>query len=240
MGPSLGVEILSYKFYSFCRMKAMSLSRTYGDPCGVARSLDLVGERWALLIVRELLLGPKRFSDLLDGLAGASPNVVSQRLRELVQSGVVHRRALGPPTRIHLYDLTPWGHELEPVVLHLGRWGSRAPMPQRGTLGIDSLVLSLTAAFDPSRAQGAKATYQLHIDDHVFVLELADGAVTARRGSARNPDAIITTSRGALTAAVQGKRTLADVLRSADLKVDGDQTASALALASLLTPATST
>jgi DNA-binding HxlR family transcriptional regulator/putative sterol carrier protein len=218
----------------------MGASRTYGDPCGVARSLDVVGERWALLIVRELLLGPKRFSDLLDGLAGASPNVVSQRLRELIQSGVVHRRALGPPTRIHLYELTQWGYQLEPVILHLGRWGARAPMPARGTLGIDSLVLSLKAAFDTSRAQGEKATYELHIDDHDFVLELAHGAVTARQGRARNPDATITTSREALTAAVQGQRTLADVLHTADLKVDGDQTASALAIASLLTPATST
>jgi DNA-binding HxlR family transcriptional regulator/putative sterol carrier protein len=218
----------------------MGVSRTYGDPCGVARSLDVVGQRWALLIVRELLLGPKRFSDLLDGLADASPNVVSQRLRELVQCGVVHRRALGPPTRIHLYELTQWGYQLEPAILHLGRWGSQAPMPQGGTLGIDSLVLSLQAAFDPSRSQDAKATYQLHIDDHVFVLELANGAVAARRGSAPNPDATITTGRQALTAAVHGKRTLADVFRTGDLKVDGDPTASALAIASLLTPATST
>jgi DNA-binding HxlR family transcriptional regulator len=217
----------------------MSASRTYGDPCGVARSLDVVGERWALLIVRELLLGPKRFSDLLEGLAGASPNVVSQRLRDLVQYGVVRRRELGPPTRIHLYELTEWGHELEPAVLHLGHWGSRAPLPERGTLGIDSLVLSLKAAFDTSRTRGEAATYELHIDDDIFVLELADGALNARHGSAQDPDAIITTSRGALAAAIQGKRTLDDLLRAADLEVEGDRNASALAMTSLLTPATS-
>src|SRR5919106_2428034 len=102
-------------------------SRTYGDPCGVARSLDLVGERWALLIVRELLLGPKRFNDLLTGLPGASPNVISQRLRDLVAQGVVERRDLGPPARVHLYDLTERGRELEPVLLLLGRWGGHAP-----------------------------------------------------------------------------------------------------------------
>lgn len=217
----------------------MSASRTYGDPCGVARSLDVVGERWALLIVRELLLGPKRFSDLLDGLAAASPNVVSQRLRDLVQYGVVRRRELGPPTRIHLYELTERGHELEPAILHLGRWGSQAPLPERGTLGIDSLVLSLKAAFDTSRTQGETATYELHIDDHVFVLELSDRALNARHGNAQNPDATITTSREALTAAIQGKRTLDDVLRTTDLKVEGDKKASALAMTSLLTPATS-
>ncbi|MGH9213196.1 MAG: winged helix-turn-helix transcriptional regulator [Acidimicrobiales bacterium] len=217
----------------------MSASRTYGDPCGVARSLDVVGERWALLVVRELLLGPKRFSDLLDGLAGASPNVVSQRLRDLVQYGVVRRRNLGPPTRIHLYELTDWGRELEPAILHLGRWGSQAPLPERGTLGIDSLVLSLKAASDTSRTQGEAATYELHIDDHVFVLELSDRALSARHGTAQDPDATITTSRETLTALVQGKRTLDDVLRTTDLKVEGDKKASALAMASLLTSATS-
>jgi DNA-binding HxlR family transcriptional regulator len=213
-------------------------TRTYGDPCGVARSLDVVGERWALLIIRELLLGPKRFSDLLGGLVGASPNVVSQRLRELIEHGIVRRRDLGPPTRIHLYELTEWGHELEPAVLHLGRWGSRAPQPS-GTLGIDSLVLSLKATFDASRAKGETATIELHIDDHAFVIELADGALTVHRGSADDPDATVTTSREALTAAVQGTRTLEDILRTDALKIEGDRGARTLVLGSFLTPATS-
>src|ERR671922_1795422 len=131
----------------------MSTMRTYGEACALAHALDVVGERWALLVVRELLLGPKRFSDLHAGLADASPNVVSQRLRDLTKHGVVHRRDVGPPTRVRLYELTDWGRELEPVVLHLGRWGARAPQPAtRRPLGIDSLVLSLKAAFDPSRA----------------------------------------------------------------------------------------
>jgi DNA-binding HxlR family transcriptional regulator/putative sterol carrier protein len=215
----------------------MAATRTYGDPCGVARSLDIVGERWALLIVRELLLGPKRFSDLLGGLAGASPNVVSQRLRELMDHGVVRRRDLGPPTRIHLYELTEWGHELEPALLHLGRWGSRAPRPL-GTLGIDSLVLSLKTAFDTTRARGETATIELHIDDHAFVLELADDALTVHRGSADDPDATVTTSRQALTAAVQGSRTPEHMLQTGSLKIEGDQGAKTLVLDSLLTPAT--
>jgi DNA-binding HxlR family transcriptional regulator len=87
----------------------MPPTRTYGDPCGVARSLDVVGERWALLVVRELLLGPKRFADLRAGLPAMSPNVLSQRLRELEGHGIVQRRELGPPVRVHLYELTPWG-----------------------------------------------------------------------------------------------------------------------------------
>src|SRR5436305_8974178 len=101
----------------------MTSKRTYGDRCGIARALDRVGERWALLVVRELLLGPKRFGDLRAGLPGASPNVLSQRLRELEDAGVVRRRRLPPPAGVRVYELTEWGRELEPVVLHLGRWG---------------------------------------------------------------------------------------------------------------------
>lgn len=215
----------------------MSGSRTYGDLCGVARSLDVVGERWGLLIIRELLLGPKRFSDLLGGLPGASPNVVSQRLRDLVEHGVVRRRDLGPPTRIHLYELTKWGRELEPVVLQLGRWGAKAPQPEGGTLGVDSLVLSFAAAFDPARARKARATFELRIDDDPFVLELADGTLRARRGTAPRPDATIIAERSALTAALQGRCSLDDLTRDHDLVITGTSRARALATTALLAPA---
>jgi DNA-binding HxlR family transcriptional regulator len=214
----------------------VAADRTYGDPCGVARSLDVVGERWALLIVRELLLGPKRFNDLLVGLSGASPNVISQRLRDLVEHGVVHRRDLGPPMRIHLYELTEWGRELEPAVLHLGRWGSRAPNPTDASLGVDSLVLGLKAAFDPTRATTGNVTVELHIDDHVFVVVLADGAFSVHRGRADHPDATVTTDREALTAAVQGRRTLDDLLRTGALVIKGDQGAITHVLDSSLAP----
>ena len=215
----------------------MRRTRTYGDPCGVARSLDVVGERWALLVVRELLLGPKRFSDLVSGLPGASPNVVSQRLRDLTQHDVVRRVDLGPPARIHLYELTEWGHQLEPVLLHLGRWGAGAPRPEGGELGIDSLVLSIKAALDTRRAQGRSVTFELHVDDHVFTLDLTDGALDARRENASNPDAVITTSRDALEAVVTGERRLADAVRTGDIRIDGDRKAIALAKDCLLTPA---
>src|SRR5262245_9352033 len=97
--------------------------RSYHDACGAARALDLVGERWTLLVVRELLLGPKRFTDLRAGLPGISPNVLSQRLEELVQIGVVHKRKLPPPVAAAVYDLTDWGRELDDVIVALNRWG---------------------------------------------------------------------------------------------------------------------
>src|SRR5437762_8558061 len=106
----------------------MATLRTYGDGCGIAHALDLVGERWALLVVRELLLGPKRYTDLRAGLPFASPNVLSQRLRELEACQVLHRRALPQPSGATVYELTAWGRELESVLQSLARWGSRAPM----------------------------------------------------------------------------------------------------------------
>src|SRR6187455_2871344 len=106
------------------------MTRTYDDGCGIAHALDLIGERWALLVVRELLLGPRRFTDLRAGLPAASPNVLSQRLDELEEVGVLEKRTLPPPAGSTVYELTAWGRELEPVILALARWGSRAtPLP---------------------------------------------------------------------------------------------------------------
>src|SRR3990170_3687429 len=104
-----------------------STKRTYDDACAAAHALDLIGERWALLVVRELLLGPKRFTDLKAGLPGASPNVLAQRLRDLEGVGIVRRRKLPPPAASRVYELTEWGLELEPAIISLGRWGARSP-----------------------------------------------------------------------------------------------------------------
>src|SRR2546430_1285561 len=120
------------------------MSRSYQDGCAAAHGLDLVGERWALLVVRELILGPKRFTDLRAGLPGVSANVLTQRLAELEESGIVQRRKLPPPAAAWIYELTPWGLELEPVIMALGLWASRSPGRARGLpMGCDSAVLSL-------------------------------------------------------------------------------------------------
>src|SRR6188508_245397 len=122
------------------------MTRTYDDGCGIAHALDLVGERWALLVVRELLLGPKRFTDLRAGLPGISANILSQRLRELEAEGIVARDTLPPPAGVAVYALTPRGAELEPVVLALGAWGIRSPtLPRDAHVGVDSVILSLAA-----------------------------------------------------------------------------------------------
>jgi DNA-binding HxlR family transcriptional regulator len=195
------------------------VNRSYGDQCGVARSLDVIGERWALLIVRELLLGPKRFNDLLAGLAGASPNVISQRLRELTGSGVIRQRDLGPPARVRVYELTDWGRELEPVVLHLGQWGTRAPLPEAARWGLDSLLLALQATADPAVVNGR---YELWVGADVFTVDGTSGSVRVRRGTADRPDAALTTDADTLHAMALGKRSIAETVESGDLRLDGD------------------
>src|SRR5918998_3521966 len=129
--------------------------RRYEDACGAAHALDLVGERWALLVMRELMLGPKRFSDLRADLPGISANVLTQRLEGLEAAGLLTRRRLPPPASAQVYELTPWGYEVEPIIQSLGRWAARSPAHDP-TLPISavSLMLSFRTMFDAERAQG--------------------------------------------------------------------------------------
>jgi DNA-binding HxlR family transcriptional regulator/putative sterol carrier protein len=200
--------------------------RSYDDGCAAAHALDLVGDRWALLVVRELLLGPKRFTDLKEGLPNASPNVLAQRLRELEGSGVVRRRKLPPPAASRIYELTAWGAELEPVVISLGRWGARSPSkPQDAALGIDSLVLSFRTMFDAAAADGLEATFEFRFGEDVFHAEVAGGGFEISRGPAENPDATITADSNVLAGVVYGGRGIEDAMRSGDITVDGDDAA---------------
>ena len=166
----------------------MANKRTYGDRCGVARALDVVGERWALLVVRELLLGPKRFTDLRAGLPGLSPDVLSQRLRELEQAGLVRRRKLAPPAGSRVYELTERGLALEPILLELGRWGSHAPVPEDdAAFGADSFVIALRTLFDPEAAAGLDVTVELRLGEDRFRWRVAEGRFEVARGAADRP-----------------------------------------------------
>jgi DNA-binding HxlR family transcriptional regulator len=203
----------------------MAVRRHYDDPCGVARALDLIGERWALLVVRELLFGPKRFADLRVGLPRASQNVLSHRLRQLEQAGVVRRRKLGPPASTWVYELTERGCDLEPVLLHLARWGSRARMSSAGELSVDALILALKTTFDPHAARELRASYELRLGEDRFRAEVADGRLDLARGGAERPDAVIQASAATLRSLVFGERHVASTLHSGDLKVEGDHQA---------------
>jgi DNA-binding HxlR family transcriptional regulator len=204
----------------------MANKRKYGDRCGVARALDLIGERWALLVVRELLLGPKRFTDLRAGLPHVSPDVLSQRLRELERDGIVQRRTLAPPAGSRVYELTDRGMELEPVILALGRWGSGAPFPPGDArLGVDSAILALRTLFDPAAADGLNATYELRLGDQRFHARVADGRLEVARGSAEDPDASIDTDTGTLSALLWHGRRLPEALRASDIAIEGSRPA---------------
>lgn len=201
----------------------MAGRRTYGDPCGIARGLDLIGERWALLVVRELLLGPKRFTDLRTGLPHLGPDVLSQRLRELEQAGVVRRDQLPPPAASRVYELTDWGRELETVVLGLGRWGSRAPFPTtHGPLGVDALMLALKTLYDPSRADGLiERVYEIRLAGQRFAVRPTERQLDVSRGAATDPIATITADPAGLQAVLWHGR----ARRAAQLTISGDRPA---------------
>lgn len=202
----------------------MAVRRSYEDGCTVAHALDLIGERWALLVVRELVLGPKRFTDLRDGLPGASPNILAQRLRELEADGLVLRRKLPPPASSWVYELTERGHGLEGVILELALWGGCSPsMPRGRPTSADATVLLLRARFRPSAAADLSASYELRLGEYRFQVVVADRQIRLARGGADQPDAIIDSTPAALQAVVTGRGRLADKLRGGEMRVYGDQ-----------------
>ena len=203
--------------------------RSYGDPCGIARALDVIGERWALLVVRELLLGPKRFTDLRTGLPHVGPDVLAQRLRELEQAGVVRRDKLAPPAAARVYELTDWGRQLEPVVLGLGRWGSQAPFPRdHAELGVDALVLALKTLFDPGCVDGLLGTtYELRLGEEMFTVRVGDAGLEASRGPAADPVATIATEPAVLQQVLWHGRPRREAVRAGALEIGGDREAAA-------------
>jgi DNA-binding HxlR family transcriptional regulator len=204
----------------------MAKKRTYGDRCGIARALDMVGERWALLVVRELLLGPKRFTDLRAGLPHVSADILAQRLRELEQAGVVRRGKLPPPAGSRIYELTDRGRELEPVVLELGRWGSVEPFPPGDAqIGTDALVVALLSLFAPGGVDGPSASYELRFGEDVFTVRVADGKVAAVRGAAEAPRAVIEGDPGALATILWHGRALEDAETAGQVTISGDRRA---------------
>lgn len=176
----------------------MPTTRSYGDACTIARALDAVGERWALLVVRELLLGPRRFSDIRRGVPGASSNLVADRLRELEARDVVSRRRLPPPAASWVYELTPRGRRLEPVLHALGAWGADLPRPpEPSALSATSVLLYLRGAARPDPAD-PPATYRIALRTGADVTEIwtvrtEDGSVRVDPGEPRSADAGIDT-----------------------------------------------
>jgi len=181
----------------------MPTSRSYRDSCGIARALDVVGERWALLVVRELLLAPQRFSDLRHALPGVSSNVLADRLRELEQHDVLRR---DPDSG--RYDLTDRGRQLEPILVALGDWGIEAPQPPPpAALSATSVLLFLRGAAHPDPA-APPVTYRLELDGRVWTLRLADGRAEVRPGEPAIADVSLRTDPATLSALLAGSAML--------------------------------
>jgi DNA-binding HxlR family transcriptional regulator len=199
----------------------MATTRRYDDPCGIARALDIVGERWALLVVREMIFGPKRFVQLRDGLHGVSPNVLSQRLRDLEQAGIVRRGVLDPPASVAIYELTARGRALEPILLELGRWGSQQPMTTSGELSVNALLLALKTVFDPAAA--VNATFALRVDGDWFRVTVAGDSIDITRGRTDHPAVTFDTDVATLRSVAFGREPISDAERDGRLTVDGER-----------------
>jgi DNA-binding HxlR family transcriptional regulator len=200
--------------------------RRYRDACGAAQGLDIVGERWTLLVVRELLLGPKRFTDLRAGLPGISTNILSDRLETLEMSGVARRRTLPPPAGSRVYELTDWGRELGPVVEAIGRWGVRSPWRDEGDeIGVNGLMVSFRTMFDPEAAGGLEARYEVVLNGQGFGLEVENGGIRVYRGAPAATDARIETDVETLGALVYEGGDLDEALRTGDVEIGGDRSA---------------
>lgn len=166
------------------------MAKRYDQYCPVCHALGLVGERWALLVVRELLRGPKRYTDLAEGLPGIGTNILASRLRELEEGGIVRKRKLPPPAASTVYELTEYGAELEEPLYALARWGARTlgPPGKGDDLYPDWGLNAFAALLDPEAARGITETYVLRIGNDVFTVKLLDGLLHVDAGAAEGPD----------------------------------------------------
>jgi DNA-binding HxlR family transcriptional regulator len=204
--------------------KVTDSRRRYDDACGTAHALDLIGERWALLVMRELMLGPKRFSDIRADLPGISANTLTQRLEGLEQAGLVVREQLPPPASGQVYGLTEWGYQSKPVMGALGRWATRSPShdPNQHFSPV-SLILSFQAMGQPGLPKDIHASLGFRLGRESYVVRVHDGLIDAARGVAEAADAVFTGAPAMVAAAVYGGVPLAALEAEGALTVTGDR-----------------
>jgi DNA-binding HxlR family transcriptional regulator len=199
--------------------------RTYGEACSVARALDVVGERWTLLIVRELLIGPKRFTDLQAGLPGIPSSLLGARLGELLRAGLVEQRRLRPPAASTVYELTDNGAALEETITALGRWGARFGRDRAisDARNPEWLLLALRSLFRPDASSGVQATYELRFGEDVVTAEIADGELRLSPRAAADPGAVLELDGPTFIDIATGKATVDDALATGALRIEGSR-----------------
>lgn len=203
-------------------------SKSYNQLCGLAYALDIIGERWTILIIRELMPGPRRFTDLMDGLPGISTNLLSGRLKSLEEQGIIVRRTLPPPAGSMVYELTPVGRALEDTLLELGRWGSQfvPAIPEDDMLlHLGSYALTLKTFFRAEQAQGLDETYELHVDKERLAVRIHDGEIDVRQGLAEEPDMVLRTDMQTYMGLLSGALTPAGARAQELIEVEGDAAA---------------
>ncbi len=197
--------------------------RSYGQYCTLASALDVVGERWTLLIVRELMIGPRRFTDLLANLPGIGKNLLTERLRLLEDEGVLLRRRLPPPADSRVYELTADGRALGPALAELGRWGLGrvgSPHPDRAFRAAWAMF-PMSYMADTEAARGVQETYEFRVDEETFHLRVHDGRVTPRAGEAVDPDLVITMDLSTLLELFSGELAALDAVTGGRLAIEG-------------------
>ncbi len=197
--------------------------RRYDDACGTAHGLELLGERWALFVVRELMLGPRRFSDLRSDLPGLSANVLTQRLIELEARGIIEKTVLPPPANVQVYGLTPWGYQAEIIVKELGRWAARSPAHDPNLpISPVSIMLSLRTLLVPERTKGLDFVVGFRFGSLRFRGHVHDDEITVTREEPRDADAIFTGTAPGLGAYVHGMVPIAELEPAGLLSAQGD------------------
>jgi DNA-binding HxlR family transcriptional regulator len=200
------------------------MSKRYDQYCPIAHAVGMLGERWTLLVVRELIYGPKRYTDLVEGLPGIGTNVLAARLRELEACGIVEKRKLPPPAASTVYELTEYGRGLEEAVYALARWGIRTlgPPGPDDELEAEWGIHAFPALLNPEAARGLTETYVLRIGDDVFTTRLEDGELTASVGEAEDADLVLEVDMETFFGLAGGDLSPADAVEQGLANVEGD------------------
>ncbi|MEM8695195.1 MAG: helix-turn-helix domain-containing protein [Pseudomonadota bacterium] len=198
--------------------------RWYNDACGTAFALDLIGERWSILIIRELMFGPRRFGELRAGLPGISANILTQRLERLEENRILAKRKLPPPASAQVYELTEWGYESEPIVQMLGRWATRHPEHDPTLpLSAASIMMSFRTMIDADRAGEMDARLGFRIGEDAFVAHVHYGGIDIARSDSETGEVQVSGEATMLAAFVYGGQALADLEAQGVLEVTGDR-----------------
>ena len=212
------------KLEKVTKLEKAAEKRWYDDACGTAMALELVGERWSLLIVRELMFGGRRFGELKGALNGISANVLTQRLEGMEAAGILQKRKLPPPASVQVYELTRWGYESETAIQELGRWATRSPAHDPSLpLSAASLMLSFRTMLSPERSADMVATIGFRLGDEMFTTRLVHGTFEVTRTEPTGADLVFTSTPRGIAALTYGGVPIGEGEKLGLVAIEGDR-----------------